>query len=370
MSRKFVEGLLERADIRTDGARPWDMRVHDERVFDRMLADGNLGLGEAYMDGWWDCDDLEEFFVRLIRSDVRSNVGRSWKIVWYYLRSRFLNLQNRRRSWRVNWEHYDIDNDLYAQMLDRRMVYTCAYWKDADSLDGAQEAKLDLICRKLGLRKGQRLLDIGCGFGGLAAFAAQRYGATVTGITLSKEQRAAALEKCRGLPVEIRLQDYRDLGAEQFDHIASVEMIEAVGHRNFRMYMETAHRCLKSGGLFVLQAIGQNASSRSGDPWLDRYIFPNGMLPSVAQLGKAIDGLFVLEDWHNFGQYYVKTLRSWHKNFLSAWPVLAQRYSERFKRMWEYYLLSCAGAMRSRHIQLWQIVLSKGGVMGGYVAPR
>jgi cyclopropane-fatty-acyl-phospholipid synthase len=254
-------------------------------------------------------------------------------------------------------------------MLDTRMVYSCGYWREARTLEAAQEAKLDLICRKLGLKEGDRLLDIGCGWGGLAKFAAERYGATVVGLTVSKEQAALARERCKGLPIEIRVQDYRTL-SERFDHIASVGMFEHVGVKNYRTYFEVARRCLKEEGLFLLHTIGGNRSVRSVEPWIGKYIFPGGMLPSVAQIGAGIERLFVMEDWHNFGSYYDTTLLAWWHNFDAAWPALRAKYGERFYRMWKYYLLICAGTFRARHSELWQIVLSPHGVPGGYISVR
>ena len=254
-------------------------------------------------------------------------------------------------------------------MLDERMVYTCGYWKDVNNLDDAQEKKLDLVCRKIGLKSGQRILDIGCGWGSFAKFAAERYGAQVVGITVSKEQVVLARERCKGLPVEIRLQDYRDLN-EKFDHIISLGMFEHVGYKNYREYMTVARRCLVDGGLFLLHTIGGNISSTQTDAWIDKYIFPNSIIPSAKQITSAYEGLFVMEDWHNFGTYYDRTLMAWFENFDNAWPALASKYNERFYRMWKFYLLVCAGTFRSRHNHLWQIVLSPRGVVGGYTSIR
>lgn len=249
------------------------------------------------------------------------------------------------------------------------MVYTCGYWKNAKDLDEAQEAKLDLVCRKIGLASGQRVLDIGCGWGSFAKFAAENYGAQVVGITVSKEQVRLAQERCAGWPVEIRLQDYRAM-RETFDRVISLGMFEHVGYKNYRTYFEVARRCLKEDGLFLLHTIGGNVSAKSTDPWIDKYIFPNSMIPSAAQIAKAAEGLFVMEDWHNFGADYDKTLLAWYQNVESHWLELSTRYDERFHRMWRYYLLSCAGSFRVRVNQLWQIVYSKQGVQGGYTAIR
>jgi cyclopropane-fatty-acyl-phospholipid synthase len=254
-------------------------------------------------------------------------------------------------------------------MLDSRMNYTCGYWKNAQTLDQAQVAKMDLACQKLLLKPGMRLLDIGCGWGAMAKYAAQHYGVSVVGITISEQQAQYAQKNCQDLPVEIRLQDYRDLH-EPFDRIVSLGMLEHVGFHNYRAYMQMANRCLTDNGLFLLHTIGSNQSVVTADPWITRYIFPHGMLPSIAQIGTAIEGLFVMEDWHNFGVDYDKTLMAWQHNFSSAWPKLNSLYDENFYRMWNYYLLLCAGGFRARAMQLWQIVLSKNGLPEGYQAPR
>ncbi|NTW15669.1 MAG: cyclopropane fatty acyl phospholipid synthase [Candidatus Moranbacteria bacterium] len=368
-SKELVRELFSLARVDIDGPEPWDFRVADERVFDRVLAQGSLGLGEAYMDGWWDARRLDEFFERVIRAELGSRIRRDFGTLLGIAGAVLFNLQSKRRAFIVGKEHYDLGNDLFERMLDRRMVYTCAYWKDATTLDEAQEAKLDLVCRKLRLRPGMRILDIGCGWGSFAAFAAERYGVSVVGITVSEEQAVLARKRCEGQSVEIRVQDYRDV-RESFDGIVSLGMFEHVGYRNFRTYFEMATRCLPDEGLFLLHTIGNNFSDVSVEPWIGRYIFPNGMLPSVSQIGKAIENLFVMEDLHNFGVDYDRTLMAWHANFERHWPELREKYGERFHRMWNYYLLSCAGSFRARNIQLWQIVLSKKGITGGYESVR
>lgn len=362
---RLAADLLAKADICIDGARPWDMQLRAPGVIERALAEGNLGLGESYMDGHWSAERLDEFFFRLLRANLANEV-RPGKLIFHALRARLTNLQSARRAWQVGEAHYDLGNDFYAAMLDKRMTYTCGYWKNATTLDEAQEAKLDLICRKLGLRPGMRILDIGCGWGSFMAYAAEYYGVECVGITISREQADYGKQlMTQGLPVEFRLQDYRELD-ETFDAIISIGMFEHVGRKNHREYMEVAHRCLKDDGLFLLHTIGKNVRESTPDAWVDKYIFPNGDLPSVGQIGDAAGGLFIIEDMHNFGADYDKTLMAWHANFEAAWPQFADRYGERFYRMWRYYLLSCAGSFRARDIQLWQYVLSKEGVVGGY----
>jgi cyclopropane-fatty-acyl-phospholipid synthase len=357
-ARKLIEQILDRGDIRIDGTRPWDIRIHDDRLFGRIMAHGSMGLGESYMEGWWDCDAIDEFFVRLFKARKGFKPNLSLGLVLSAFRARYLNLQTVIRSKGKGASHYEIGNDLYRRMLDKRMIYTCAYWRDAANLDDAQEAKLDLTCRKLHLRPGMRILDIGCGWGGFAKFAAERYGVKVVGITVSENQVQLGRENCKGLPVEILLKDYREMDGE-FDRVVSLGMFEHVGYKNYREYMRVAARCLKSGGLFLLHTIGENRTEIEFDPWMDKYIFPNALIPSIAQIGAAMEGIFVMEDWHNLSTDYDLTLCAWHENFERHWPELAPKYGETFRRMWRYYLLLCAGGFRMRKNQLWQIVLSR-----------
>jgi cyclopropane-fatty-acyl-phospholipid synthase len=321
------------------------------------------------MDGWWECEQLDEFIHRALRANLEAQIRVSWYEAWQLLRGLLANLQSQARAFMVGEQHYDLGNPLYQCMLDSRMTYTCGYWRNAADLEQAQANKLDLVCRKIGLQPGDRVLDIGCGWGSFAEFAARNYAAEVVGITISREQAELARVRCSGLPVEIRLQDYRDL-QETFDHIVSLGMFEHVGWKNYRTYMQVVQRCLRAKGLFLLHSIGANQSGLHSDAWIDRHIFPNGGLPSIAQIGKAIEPDWVMEDWHNFGADYDLTLMAWYANFERHWGELAARYDRRFYRMWRYYLLTCAGAFRARNIQLWQIVLSKGGVADGYRSLR
>ena len=371
---QWAQDLLARADVAINGGRPWDIQVHTPRLFRRVLLDGTVGLGEAYMDGWWDCDRLDEFFNRVLQARLSEQVG-GIRLIAEYARARLTNVQRKSKAFEIGRRHYDLGNDLYQAMLDKRMVYTCAYWKTAHNLDQAQEDKLDLVCRKLALRpragaRRVKVLDIGSGWGSFARFASEKYGAEVVGITVSREQVALADQLCAGLPVTTRLQDYRDLGGETFDRIVSLGMIEHVGCKNYRQFMAIASQCLRNDGAMLLQTIGSLRSTTCTDPWINKYIFPNSMLPSMAQLTEAAEGFFVVEDIHNFGPDYDKTLLAWFANFDRNWPRLRHAYGDRFYRMWKYYLLMCAGSFRARHNQLWQIVFSKRGVPGGYAPVR
>jgi cyclopropane-fatty-acyl-phospholipid synthase len=363
-----LQRLLAAADVRLGGDRPWDIHVHHEAFYPRVLAHGSLGLGEAFMDGWWDSAALDALLHRLLAARLDRKVRRidDW---WAVLKARLVNLQRSRRAFQVGERHYDLGNALYAAMLGRRMVYSCGYWRRAQDLDTAQEHKLDLVCRKLKLEPGMRVLDIGCGWGEALKFAAERYGVCGVGVTVSAEQVDYARRLCHGLPLEFRLQDYRSI-EERFDRIFSIGMFEHVGVKNYRHYFQKALDCLQPDGLFLLHSIGGNESTCSTDPWIDKYIFPNSMLPSARQICGALEGLFVIEDWHNFGADYERTLLAWRDNIEAAWPGLGEAYDERFRRMWRYYLAASIACFRSRSTQLWQLVLSPHGVPGGYVAPR
>jgi cyclopropane-fatty-acyl-phospholipid synthase len=356
--KDITQKVLALADVRLGGTCPWDMTVYNEDFYARLLRHGSLGLGESYMDGWWDCPALDEFFSRVLSAGLKRDGVHNWRFAWRYLLASAFNRQTRTRARRVAEQHYDLGNQLYQNMLDRRMVYTCARWDHASCLDEAQEVKLGFVCQKLGLRPGMHLLDIGCGWGSLALFAVQKYGVHVTGITLSREQLQLGQEMCAHLPIELRLQDYRDLHGT-FDHVASLGMFEHVGYKNYRIFFETAHRSLNPGGLFFLSTIGSTHSVRMTDPWIEKYIFPNSHLPSPVQITRAIEGLFAIEDWENWGSDYDRTVMAWFQNFDKNWDKLKSQYDARFYRMWKYYLMAAAASFRSRKNQVWQILLSR-----------
>ncbi len=368
-AQAFITKLLQHADIQINGSRPWDIAVHNPKLYQRVLNEGSLGLGESYMDGWWDCKQLDEFFYRICKADIDQKVSKNWSEYLHAVLIRIFNYQTKKGAAQGVKHHYDLSNDFFKAMLDKRMIYSCAYWKDAHSLDEAQDHKLDLICRKLHLKPGMTLLDIGCGWGGLALYASEKYGAIVTGITISKEQLEYAKKQAGLLPITFKMQDYRDCEIK-YDRIVSVGMFEHVGAKNYGTFMGVINKCLKDDGIALLHTIGSNVTSLRPDPWFEKYIFPNSILPSLAQITKASEGLFIIEDIHNFGSDYDKTLMAWYENFNKAWPRFSTEYGERFYRMWSYYLLSCAGAFRARGLQLWQIVLSKRGVDGGYTPHR
>jgi cyclopropane-fatty-acyl-phospholipid synthase len=363
-----ITRILHDAGITLQGENDWDIQVHDERFYNRVLLKWSLGFGESYMDGWWDTKALDQLVCKLYITNTE-NKNNNLPSIFDMCKARLINQQSKNRAHKVAHVHYDLGNDMYAMMLGNTMQYTCAYWKQAKTLDEAQVNKLDLICRKLHLQKGEKVLELGCGWGGFAQFAAENYGVEVDAYNISKEQVQYAKNRTKGLPVTIHLADYRDaMGA--YDKVAAIGLCEHVGYKNYASLMEVAHRCLRKQGLFLLHSIASNVSTTHCEPWFNKYIFPNGMLPSVKQIGETMEGLFVMEDWHNFGPDYDKTLMAWYQNFDRHWPLYEKTYGGQFYRMWKYYLLSLAGAFRARRIQLWQIVMSKDGMPGGYESIR
>lgn len=359
-SEKILRELLEHAGITINGIQPYDIKVHNDKFYDRVLREKELGLGESYMDGWWDCEALDQLVDHLLRASLQDKVKGNWKIAWHTFQSKIFNLQKGRRARKVAEQHYDLGNDLFRAMLDDRMNYTCAYWKNAGNLDEAQEAKLELVCKKIGLEPGMTVLELGCGFGSFAGYAAEKYGAKVTGYNISRLQVEYARERYKDLPVEFILDDYRKAAGE-YDRVISIGIMEHVGYKNYRSYMEVVDRTLKKDGIAFIHTIGGNYSTTIVNAWTAKYIFPEGMIPSIAQLGSAMENLFVMEDWHNFGPDYDKTLMCWYENFERGWQDLKDKYGERFRRMWHYYLLSSAGGFRARTSQLWQIVMTRPG---------
>jgi len=367
LKKIFAESFAS-VGITVDGDKPWDIQVHNPKLYRRTVIGGSVAFGEAYMDGWWDCEALDEFFFRMLYYRLDKKLPIDIHTLLYSLKSKYKNLQTKMGSKVVVEKHYSIDK-VFEKILDKQMMYSCGYWKTATTLDEAQEAKLDLICRKLKLEKGMTLLDLGCGWGWLSRYAAEKYGVKVTGITISEEQAAVAREVNKGLDVDIKVIDYRDLH-EKFDRIAAIAVTEHIGYRNYRKFMEMADENLNKDGIFLIHTIGGNYDAKTTDPWIDKYIFPNGMLPSASQLSKAWQGLFVLEDWHNFGPDYDPTLMAWIKNFEDIWDDIKADYDESFCRMWRYYLNASAASFRSRKNHLWQIVLTKPLHLGIYDSVR
>lgn len=377
-SRELVERLFAAADVRLDGDRPWDLRVADDRFYDRAVRDGTLGVGESYMLRWWDCDDLDELLYRAFRAQLDERFRLGWKTAWNALRARLFNLQRRARSEQVATVHYNLSNEFYERFLGPTMAYTCGYWKDAETLDQAQRAKYDLVCRKLDLRSGDRVLEHGCGWGGFARHAAESYGCEVVAVSISEPQIAYARQLCRGLPVEVHYCDYRDQEVynprgERFDKVVSIGMCEHVGPKSYRSWFEVVDRQLKDDGRFLLHTIGSSVSRTTNDPFTQKYIFPNCVIPSLAQLTGAAEGLFTVEDYHTFWKSYYYTLREWQRAFAEHWDEIREldpKFDDRFYRMWNFYLFAGMSAARARNAELWQLIFSKRTSLGEYLTVR
>ncbi|MGV7961432.1 cyclopropane fatty acyl phospholipid synthase [Photorhabdus tasmaniensis] len=367
--QRIANEMLQEAGVQINGHNPYDIQVKNPNFYKRVLQQGSMGLGESYMDGWWDCERLDIFFYRVLHAGLENKIPSNFKDTLKIAITRLRNLQTPKRSWIVGHKHYDLGNDLFTRMLDPHMQYSCGYWKQAETLEQAQLDKLKLICEKLELSPGMNLLDIGCGWGGLSLYAAKNHGVSVTGVTVSAEQQKYAQQQCENLDVNIILKDYRDLH-KQFDRIVSVGMFEHVGPKNYSTYFDVVQRNLKPDGLFLLHTIGSNKSKVSADPWISKYIFPNGCVPSIEQIAHTGKNRFVMEDWHNFGADYDRTLMAWHERFIARWPEIQDSYSPTFKRMFSYYLNASAGAFRARDIQLWQIMFSPKGIEGGLRVAR
>ncbi len=350
-----------------DGRQTWGLQISDSAVRRRIQRLGIVALGETYEQGHWQCDNLEDFMYQVFTGSPLTLSLAAWsKLLLAALDQRLFNRQNGRGAFNIGLKHYDLGNDLFRCMLDSSMTYTSGYWAHATTLDEAQKAKLDLICRKLNLRPGQRVLDIGCGWGNFAHFAATNYGAHVTGLTVSQEQARFAQERCRDLPVEIRLQDYRTF-RESFDHVVSIEMIEAVGRKNLPAYFKTIDSVLKNDGLAVVQVISGDTLSSTSDRgldqyilWLVKYIFPDGYLPKQHELVPPRSTQLAIEDWHRFHDDYPKTLRAWSDRFNQNWRQLAAQYDDAFHRRWNFYLSGCAAAFRAGLVSVSQLTYRKG----------
>ena len=365
-SKEIINKIFKDAGIEINGSNEWDIKINNDKIYDDILKKGKIAFGEGYINKLWDCNRIDILVSKILKHDIESHLSKKdiLKISANIGMKNILNMQSINRAKRDVPFHYDIGNDLYENMLDKRLTYTCAYWDGAENLDQAQEKKMDLICRKLDLKPGERLLDIGCGWASFINYAAENYGVICDGLTLSQEQmklgKKIANEK--GLDVNIILQDYREHKVDdKYDKVVSIGMIEHVGPENYDEFFKCVCELIKDDGLFLLHTISSPISVNKTDPWINKYIFPNGVIPSISQLSLALEGKMNIEDIHNFGPDYDKTLLSWCENFEKNWHKISDKYSDDFYRMWRYYLLSCAGAFRSRDLNLIQISLTKNG---------
>ncbi|MDP3542896.1 MAG: cyclopropane fatty acyl phospholipid synthase [Elusimicrobiota bacterium] len=348
-----VRALLARAGVAVGGGRPWDIRVRDPGFYKRVLSGGSLAAGEAYVDGWWESDRLDEFFHRVFKAGLYERVAFD---PWARLRIQARRIFDAPSA----GLRAGLGNDLFRAMLGERMSSSCAYWKDARDLDEAQDAKMELVCRKLELKPGLSVLDLGCGWGAFARYAAERHGVSVVGVDIAEEQVTFGRERCRGLAVALRVQDHREVRG-RYDRVVSIGLMEHVAPRNWRSSMAAAARCLKADGIALVHAVARNVTDGRLDPWLDRNVFPGGAAPSLSSLAGAMEGSFVAEDVHNIGPHYDPTLLAWHENLSRRWPELRGKYGDRLYRALKFCLLASAGGFRARRSQLFQIVMTRPG---------
>jgi cyclopropane-fatty-acyl-phospholipid synthase len=360
--------LLDQAQVPINSEEPWSIQVHDERLWNRVVAQHQLGFGEAYMQGWWDCQELDEALTRLVTVNAVSAIRVTPKIMAQTLKSRVSNRQSKKKAAKNARHHYDIGNDLFMRMLDKEMIYSCGYWENATSLEEAQIAKLDLICQKLQLKPGMRVLDIGSGWGGFLRYAVKNYGVVGSGVSPANEQIKLARELSQGLDINFFQIDYRDLTGT-FDRIVSIGMMEHVGPKNLKRFFTKCDDLLAEGGMMLHHTISSLSSETHPDPFFDRYIFPGGVVPSMAQISKAVEKKWVIEDVHNFGPDYDLTLMAWYRNINSKWDEIP-KYDEEFRRMWNYYLLASAAGFRARSLQLMQVVFRRPGRLPKYKSVR
>jgi len=354
-----------------DGLNQWDPQVRDDDFFGMVAGDGMLGLGNAYVKGYWECEDLFEFFCRAIRGGLLEFMADSPVMKALMTAYRTTNRQSQTQAKKNVVAHYDRGNDLFEAFLGKTMAYTCAVWdnpldlEEGETLDEAQERKLDRICQKLHLESGMRVLDIGCGWGPFMRYVAGHFEVEVVGITLSAEQ-IAYIEKRNGgfkhsgsLPIKAVLADFRTFDAGKFDRVLSIGMFEHVGRKNHEEYFKAVDRCLESDGLSLIHCFGKSDPRVPLiDPWTEKHIFPGMELPTVVDITTAMEGAFNLLDLEEMGQHYPKTLLAWSANFDCNWEQISH-YGEEFRRMWRYYLLSCAAVFHVRKVLLWQVVFAR-----------
>ncbi|MBH8577586.1 class I SAM-dependent methyltransferase [Nostocaceae cyanobacterium CENA369] len=356
---------------KADSEEPLHLNIHNDNTYNRILTFGTLGFCEAYMDGWWDEENnnLVELIGLLYRSNVSSKarnqvtIALAFKIITQRLRTLPILIQNSRKNVQ---HHYDLGNDFYQNFLDSTMTYSCGYrLREADSLEQMQLQKYELICQKLALQPGESLIDIGCGWGGMLIYAAEHYGISGTGITLSVEQAKLAQEQIeyRGLGdrIKIIIADYREVQG-QFNKFVSIGMFEHVGKGNFATFMQKASRLLTANGVGLLHTIVTQSNERNG-AWVDKYIFPGGYAPQLHELTQELwAAKLSVAHCENLKPHYAETLKRWANNFVSNRAKIAslnQTYDERFLRMWYLYLQSFEASFRYGGLHVYQILFYK-----------
>lgn len=382
LAPRFAASGIQILDRDHAGAVPEaSIVVHDPRFYRRTVLASTLGLADAYANRDFETPDLETLLT-LLAAHARNAREKAFAedrlppmqhplAWWLQVLCRSTDQQSPRRSKRVGRNHYDLSVSMYERMLGPSMAYSCGYWnEDARNLDEAQFNKYELLCRKLGLKRGMRILEIGCGWGGFAAYAIKKYDVTVVGVSISKRQiayiQSRHAELCEAGALDVRFMDYRDIPRdfpEAFDAAVSIGMFEHVGPRHYDAYMRVAWRALKPGGKFLLHTIVGNGGI---DPFVWYRVFIGGVLPMEWQVARVAKRYFVLENLENFGYDYYLTLNAWRENYKKAYQQLNESPDERESRFWEFYLTFCAVLFKVRLLQLNQYVFSRGGETYGY----
>lgn len=361
-SREFwiISNLLEKMDIQVGGNRAWDIQIHSPDFARRVMTMGGLGLGDSYIEGDWDANSVDSFINHILRARLDKEI-KSFGMSISSLKSRFHSLAKGQKPWKFQDVLRNLPNEFFEAILGTNMSFTSGYWAaGAKTLEEAQQARRDMTCKKLNLKQGMRLLDAGSGWGGFSAFAAEHYGVECVCISSFKGQHEWASQHYAHLPIEF-VQNESLMLDGMFDCIVSIDRFEHLPQKNYRVYLEMGDRILEEDGLLLLQSTGKNERRLNGKHWFDTHILQNNSLPTIAQIAGATNGLFVMEDMHNFGSDYDKTLMAWYQNFEAAWPALQKQYKfdEKLYRTWKYYLLSSAGAYRANDLQQWQCIFSK-----------
>ena len=364
--KKLIHSLLDKADITINGNDPWDMQIHDQTIYKDIVLKGSLGLGDGYIKQKWDVDKIDVFFEKILKARVSFLPSLTGAL--YEVQDSLSNAQVGKKAFEVGTYHYDLGNELYELMLGESMAYSSARFLDKkNSLTQAQYNKFDQLCKKLELKPGMKILEIGSGWGTFAKFAMSQYGVSVVGLTVSKEQKAYAEKACKGLPAQFILMDYQHIPNKYngiFDRVVSIEMIEAVGSKNLKTYFSTIAKTLKPDGKFGMQVI---LGSGEDDIFISKRIFPNGHVPSAKEIINNSFAFLHVQHWDSFGKDYEKTLLHWEKNFKNNWNDIKRIkdtsgdkiYDKDFYRMWRYYLLLCAAGFRVGYIDVAQIVMTK-----------
>ena len=377
-AEKFVRDLFSQVEIEVNGSNPWDPQVHNPAAYNMMVSRGSVGLGETYMHGYWDCEQLDQFFARVTSVDLRKLIPVNFPTVSLAVGAYLKNRQLPKAAWEVGRMHYDLPDEVWEATLDSAMTGSCAYYRNpTDTLEEAQLNKCRMTLDKVGLKSGHSLLDIGVGWAAFSGLAAQEYGAHPIGITVSEGQKAY-IHKRYGEAIDVRVNPWQETELrEPVDCIVSAEMFEHVGSDNYRSFFEFCRRSIKEDGLMNLHTIVRHTPSKHIDPWMDKYIYPGGCIPTLGQITTAVHGLFHVVDVHDIGGHYPATLRAWMDNFRRNWDSVKSLGSARlgmdpevFCRMWLYHYMASAGGFMSSRISVHQIVLSPNGVPGRYQSIR